>query len=43
MREVLERHRVAAGLEASDVQDLLDYLYAAGRHQAIFYLWRPYL
>jgi putative PIN family toxin of toxin-antitoxin system len=41
--EVLERHWVAAGLEASDVQDLLDYLCAAGRHQAIFYLWRPYL
>jgi putative PIN family toxin of toxin-antitoxin system len=41
--EVLERHRVAAGLEASDGQDILDYLCAAGRHQGIFYLWRPYL
>jgi putative PIN family toxin of toxin-antitoxin system len=41
--EVLERHRLAADLDASDIQDLLDYLCAEARHQDIFYLWRPYL
>lgn len=41
--EVLHRHLVAPGLEATDVQDLLDYLCNVGRHQAVFYLWRPCL
>src|SRR5208337_3801 len=41
--EVLHRHRVPSGLEATDVQDLLDYLCNVGRHQAVFYLWRPCL
>jgi predicted nucleic acid-binding protein len=41
--EVLDRHRVAAGLEKSDIRDLLDYLCVVGRHQEIFYLWRPFL
>src|SRR5271157_2034878 len=40
--EVPHRHRVASGLEATDVQDLLDYLCNVGRHQAVFYMpcWR---
>ncbi len=41
--EVLHRHRVASSLETADVQDLLDYLCKVGRHQAVFYLWRPCL
>jgi putative PIN family toxin of toxin-antitoxin system len=41
--EVLERHRMAAGLEGSDVKDLLDYLCAVGRQQTVFFLWRPCL
>jgi len=41
--KVLHRHRVASGLEATDVQDLLDYLCNVGRHRAVFYLWRPCL
>jgi putative PIN family toxin of toxin-antitoxin system len=41
--EVLHRHRVASGLEATDVQGLLDYLCKVGRHQEVFYLWRPCL
>lgn len=41
--EVLTRHRVCSGLETTDIQDLLDYLCEVGRHQAVFYLWRPCL
>ena len=41
--EVLERHRESAGLTSSDIRDLLDYLCAVGRHQTVFYLWRPAL
>ena len=26
-----------------DVRDFLDYLCSVGRHQAVHYLWRPYL
>jgi putative PIN family toxin of toxin-antitoxin system len=41
--EVLERHRESSGLASSDTRDLLDYLCAVGRHQTVFYLWRPAL
>jgi predicted nucleic acid-binding protein len=27
----------------ADVRDFLDYLCSVGRHQAVHYLWRPYL
>lgn len=33
----------SAGRPASSVADVLDYLCSVGRHQAIFYLWRPCL
>jgi putative PIN family toxin of toxin-antitoxin system len=38
-------HRAAAeiGLPASDVDDILDYLCMVGRHQDIYFLWRPML
>jgi len=41
--EAMGRHLVASGLHASDLKDLLDYLCSVGRHQAVFFLWRPYL
>lgn len=41
--EVLMRHRGDAGLDESDVGDLIDYLCAVARRQEIFYLWRPAL
>ena len=41
--EILEQHRAAAGLNESDIQDLLDYLCEVGTHQTVFYLWRPAL
>lgn len=30
-------------LTEQDIDDVLDYLCASGRHQAIYYLWRPFL
>lgn len=40
---VLLRHAAEFGLTARDVGDVLDYLCAIARHQAIYYLWRPVL
>ena len=31
------------GVTAGDVEALVDYVCSAGRHQEIFYLWRPFL
>ena len=41
--DVLLRPEVGVPLTASAVGDLLDYFCAVGRHQEIFFLWRPYL
>jgi predicted nucleic acid-binding protein len=30
-------------LDESDVHDLLDYFCSVGKHQEVYYLWRPYL
>lgn len=40
--EVLNRRGVVP-LGGDDVGAVLDYLCKVGRHQAVFYLWRPYL
>lgn len=46
---VLEYEEVLLGqleqlhLAGSDVQDLSDYLCSVGKHQEIYFLWRPYL
>ena len=41
--EAMGRHLVASGLDAADLEDFLDYHCSVGRHQAVFFLWRPYL
>ena len=33
----------SGALTARDIDNVLDYLCAVTNHQAIFYLWRPYL
>lgn len=30
-------------LSVGDIDDIIDYICAAARHQRIFYLWRPFL
>jgi putative PIN family toxin of toxin-antitoxin system len=36
-------HRRPPGVTVGDVEALVDYVCSAGRHQEIFYLWRPFL
>jgi len=41
--DALLRHAAAAGLSASDIADLVDYVCAVALRQDIFFLWRPLL
>ena len=41
--EILLRELVHLTINEQDVQDVLDFLCLVGRHQSIYYLWRPYL
>lgn len=36
-------HKRPRGMTTADVETLLDYVCAEGRHQEVFYLWRPLL
>jgi putative PIN family toxin of toxin-antitoxin system len=40
---VLLAQRAYLGLSSRDIKDFLDYLCVIGRHQKIYYLWRPQL
>lgn len=41
--DALLRQPQESGIDPDDVSALLDYLCAIGRHQSIFFLWRPLL
>ncbi|HEY3306030.1 MAG TPA: putative toxin-antitoxin system toxin component, PIN family [Candidatus Binatia bacterium] len=41
--EVLSAQLEELHLADSDVRDLLDYLCSVGKHQEVYFLWRPYL
>jgi predicted nucleic acid-binding protein len=41
--DVLRRQASELGLNAADVDDVLDFVCAAARHRRIFFLWRPAL
>ena len=41
--EILFREIDHLTINEQDVQDVLDFLCLVGRHQSIYYLWRPYL
>jgi predicted nucleic acid-binding protein len=41
--EVLLRYRAELGLTPEDVVDIVDAMCAFGKHQDIYFLWRPYL
>ena len=41
--DVAKRQARSLGLTHGDVDDLLDYLCAVGRHRRIYFLWRPTL
>lgn len=41
--DAAKRHAADLGLSDADVDDLLDYLCAVGRHRQIYFLWRPML
>jgi putative PIN family toxin of toxin-antitoxin system len=41
--DVLLRREVGIPVSPQGISDILDYLCSAGRHHAIFFLWRPYL
>jgi predicted nucleic acid-binding protein len=41
--EVLLRQAGEAGRSAESVAVLIDYLCSVGKHQAVFFLWRPWL
>jgi putative PIN family toxin of toxin-antitoxin system len=41
--DVAKRMTAEAGLEPSDVDDILDYLCSVAHHQEIHFLWRPFL
>ena len=40
---VTKREASSLGLDASDIDDLLDYLCSTGNQRHLFYLWRPLL
>ncbi len=39
----LKRQTAELGLDAGEVDDVLDYLCSVAQHQAVFFLWRPAL
>jgi predicted nucleic acid-binding protein len=39
--DVLVRQADVIGLQAKDVEDLLDYVCSVAKRQSIFFLWRP--
>lgn len=41
--DVAKRQLNEIGLEAEDVDDMLDYICQVARQRRIFFLWRPYL
>jgi putative PIN family toxin of toxin-antitoxin system len=41
--DVAKRMPGEIALDASDIDDLLDYICSVGKHQKVFYLWRPFL